>query len=109
MRGMKLGGIPLVVAVVLLVLLNGSIARAQVTKERMDETRAKLQAAESLYNKLSPVQRRMLSGSTTNFFHAVENWDRLERKALAMQKTLGANRHPPAELAQEVPTTSGPV
>src|SRR5215469_11222800 len=57
----------------------------------------------------SPEQRRMLSGSATNFFHVVENWDRLERKALAMQKTLGANRHPPAEPAQEVPTTSGPV
>lgn len=109
MRRIKLGGILLFMATVLFVLLNGSAARAQVTKERLDKARTKMQAAQSFYSKLSPEQRKRLSGASTNFFHVVENWDQLERKALRIQKSLGANRLRVPEVSQEVPTTGGPV
>ncbi len=110
MSRIKVGGIPLFVAVVLFVLLDGSTARAQVTKERMEDFRAKLQASQSFYNKLSPEQRKMLSGSATNFFQVLENWDQFEGKALAMQRRLGAKRLPSSALSHpEVPPTNGPV
>jgi hypothetical protein len=109
----KLGGLSLCIVLGVSVLLSSSAARAQLTKDRLEEVRAKLQAAQSFYNKLTPEQRKMLSGTATNFFRTVEHWPEFERQALAMQKSLGANRlhnlsHPEVSHV-EVPTTNAPV
>jgi hypothetical protein len=111
MSGMKLSRIPFcILAVGLFAMLTTSVARAQVTLERLEEIRAKLQPALSFYNKLSSQQRKMLSGSAANFFHDLDNWDELERKALQLQKTLGKNQHGLAAMSRtEVVTPNSPV
>ena len=89
--------IPILVTV--LALSSAPAAQGQVTKERLDAVRAKLQAPQDFYNKLTDDQRKMLSGGALNFFHTIESWSQLEKAALAGQKPLasGSRRGLPAE------------
>jgi hypothetical protein len=85
-------------------LLSGSVARGQVTKEQLDDVRAKLQAPETLFNNLSNEHRKVLSGGALNFFHVIKQWPEIERGVLARQASLDASQWPEIErgmLAQQ--------
>ena len=73
-------------------LLSGSVAGGQVTKEQLDDVRAKLQAPESLFNNLSNEHRKVLSGGALNFFHVIKQWPEIERGVLARQASLDASQ-----------------
>ena len=94
-------------------LLVAPALRAQVTKQALEAVGQHLQAAQAFYSKLSPQQRKMLSGGSSNFFKVVEEWPDFERRALTLQKSLSASqlrdlrRSQPSE--PDIPTTSGPV
>jgi len=85
-------------------LLSGSVARGQVTKQQLDDMRAKLQAPETLFDKLSNEHRKVLSGGALNFFHVIKQSPEIERGVLARQASLGASQWPEIEggvLAQQ--------
>lgn len=67
-------------------------AGAQVTKEQLDAAGARLQAARAFYNKLSPQQQKMLSGSAVNFFHLAEVWPQLRNRALQVPEDAGSRQ-----------------
>ena len=87
--------------------------QAQVTREGLDAVGARLQAAGSFYNRLSPPQRKMLSGSALNFFHVVHDWPDLENQALEIEQALNSTEPPiPSDSSipnQNIPTTLAPV
>jgi len=103
--------------VVLSVLAWGAVAppalHAQVTKQALETVGEHLQAAQSFYSKLSPQQRKMLSGGSSNFFKVVEEWPDFQRRALTLQKSLGAGQLRALRRRQSsqpaIPTTAGPV
>lgn len=86
---------------------------AQVTKQALEAVGQHLQAAQAFYSKLSPQQRKMLSGGSSNFFKVVEDWPDFQRRSLTLQKSLSASqlrglrRSQPSQL--DIPTTAGPV
>lgn len=109
MDRMKLRRIPFCIVMVgLFSLLSGSVAKAQITMERLEEVRAKLQPSLSFYKKLNSQQQKMLSGASANFFHVLDNWDELEQKALQLQKTLGQKQQS-AAISSAVVASGGPI
>jgi hypothetical protein len=58
--------------------------------------------------KLNSQQQKMLSGSSANFFHVLDNWDELEQKALQLQKHLG-EKPSGATISNKVVASGGPV
>lgn len=86
---------------------------AQVTKQALETVGQHLQAAQAFYSKLSPQQRKMLSGGSSNFFKVVEDWPDFQRRALTLQKSLSASQLRGLRSSQpsqpDIPTTAGPV
>jgi len=111
---MKVNGVFAGVVLCAFGLFAASGVRAQVTREGLDAVGLRLQAAQSFYNKLSPQQQKMLSGSALNFFHVVKEWPELQGRALQIQKALGSGQLPSANVSSQlsltdVPTTLSPV
>jgi len=105
----------LIAAVTLILLGVFAIpgAEAQVTRESLDAVGARLQAAGSFYNRLSPPQRKMLSGSALNFFHVVNDWPDLENQALEIEQALSSSELPissdSSQPNENIATTLAPV
>lgn len=94
-------------------LLVAPALRAQVTKQALETVGQHLQAAQAFYSKLSPQQRKMLSGGSSNFFKVVEDWPDFQRRSLTLQKSLSASQLRGLRSSQpsqpDIPTTAGPV
>ena len=91
-------------------LLVAPVLHAQVTQQALQSIGQHLQAAQTFYSKLSPQQRKMLSGGAANFFKVVEDWPDIQRRASMLQKSLTPAQLQSLRSAQPaIPTTAGPV
>ncbi len=101
-------------------LLFGSPASAQVSSDRLEGLRSRMQELKQFFDGLTEEERRALSGSAQNLMQLARKWDDIEeemRHELPQRQQLQAqawNRlgryagHGGAEIASSVPAVSDP-
>lgn len=101
-------------------LLVCSPARAQVSRERLEGLRARMQELKQFFEGLSEEERRALSGSAQNLMQLARKWDEVEEemgKELPQRQRLETQRwsqlgrsagHGRAEILSDVPAVSDP-